>query len=388
MLTGPAGPASTRSVRQHNLGLVLAQVVAASTLDDPEVGVTRARLASGTGLTKATVSALVDELIRTRLAVELEQARGARGRPGSPVRLNPDGPCGLGVEINVDYVRAVVVDLTGRMRAGRTDVGDNRDTPAAATLRRAAMLARSVAADVPECVPAGVVFAVPGLVQHNDRVIRAPNLPRWNGRRVAGAVAGLLPWPADVDNEANLSALAELRFGGDRRQDFILVSGEIGVGAGIVMDGHLFRGVRGYAGELGHVVVDAGGPPCSCGARGCLEQVAGQEALLRGGPATVAELAARARIGNPQAEAVLERAGRALGVALAGVVNVLDVPAVVLGGRYAELGAWLGPPIRAELAERVVAPGPVDVLVSALGADAAALGAAGTVVDRVLTAAR
>ena len=177
------------------------------------------------------------------------------------------------------------------------------------------------------------------------------------------------------------------------------MSGEIGVGAGIVIGGELFRGVRGLGGELGHVTVDPTGPPCSCGGRGCLETVAGQEALLKatglapgpasaisgpGGPA--AELVARAVGGDETTVAAIEKAGRALGIALSAFLNVLDLPTVVLGGLYAELSPWLVGPVTAELADRVVnySWSPTEVVVSSLGGDASVRGAAGISTRRII----
>jgi predicted NBD/HSP70 family sugar kinase len=231
---------------------------------------------------------------------------------------------------------------------------------------------------------------------------RAPNLPGWRAIDLAAAFGTALQLPVTADNEANLAALAQLWFGDSTRsRDFVLVSGEIGIGAGIILDGRLYRGVRGHAGELGHVVVDPAGPPCGCGANGCLEQVAGQEALLaRAGivgetgtplaaPAgAIAELTARARAGDRRAREALRAAGTALGIAIAGLVNVVDVPVVVLGGLYARLGEWLVDPIRAELDRRVVSRewAPVEIAVSDFGSDAAVRGAAGSVIKALIAA--
>ena len=159
------------------------------------------------------------------------------------------------------------------------------------------------------------------------------------------------------------------------------------------------RGVKGLGGELGHVTVDPRGLACSCGGRGCLERVAGQEALLEalglplragtalGNPArAIAELVRRALADEPGTVLALERAGAALGVALSALLNVLDLPTVILGGLYAELAPWLVATVAAELRDRVVSYSwsPVEILVSSLGADAAVRGAAGITIERIL----
>jgi predicted NBD/HSP70 family sugar kinase len=184
--------------------------------------------------------------------------------------------------------------------------------------------------------------------------------------------------PVAVDNEANLAALSELRTTGG--PSFVYVSGEIGIGAGIVLDGVLYRGMRGWSGEIGHVSVHPDGPECRCGARGCLERYAGQEAILRAaGVATLAEV-------DETAAPALAEAASALGLALAGVVNLLDVDTVVLGGSYAPLVPWLRDGIAAELHRHVLTAGlaPTTLRAAALGADAAMRGAADAVLREVL----
>jgi predicted NBD/HSP70 family sugar kinase len=392
-------PARQDALRQHNLALVLQRIAA----DEP---VSRARIAARTGLTKSTVSSLVDDLASARLVTELgPEARGRIGRPGSDLTLNRDGFVGIGLEINVDYIAVCVTDLVGQVRYLRTRPRDSRGQSPARVLARAVRMTRTAvaAAEADRLTVAGLAVAVPGLVEADRGLLRlAPNLG-WVDVPVAEILAdrlGASDLPVLVDNEANLAALGELWFGGhDDLADFVHVSGEIGVGGGIVVGGELFRGVRGFAGEIGHVTVRPDGPRCRCGARGCLEQVAGQEAILRAAGLTgavgtslgqprgsVAELLARARDGEPDTLRAVESAGRALGVGLAATVNVVDPSAVVLGGLYAALEPWLSKPLLEELRERVIAHpwSPVRVLASRLGPDAAVRGAAGSVVKRVL----
>jgi predicted NBD/HSP70 family sugar kinase len=371
----PTAPAGQHTVRRHNLALVLGAVAAAGRS-------TRARVADATGLTRATVSVLADQLLAAGLLDELAPDRGVPGRPGNPLRLNPGGPGGLGVEVNVDYLGACVVGLDGTVRAQHVMAFDARAAAPGMAVRRAAHLAERARADAGVSI-AGTVLALPGLVDHGGMLRRAPNLPGWDGVAVAEMLGALLGTDVDASNEANLAALAEAAATGLR--DFVHVSGEVGVGGGVVRDGRLYTGVGGFAGELGHVVVDPDGPPCSCGGAGCLEQLAGLDALLRtAGVRGVDELAARAT--DPVPGAALERAGRALGIALAATVNLLDVREVVLGGVHARLAPWLTGALQSELDRRVVSRelAPVRVHVSELGPYAAVRGAAGSVVSRVV----
>ena len=369
-------PAGQHTVRRHNRGLVLRTVAA----DEP---VSRARVAARTGLTRGTVSSLVEELLGAGLLAELAAARGATGRPANPLQLNRSGPAGLGVEIGVDAVGACVVDLTGAVRAQWVVASDHRTWPARAGLEAAAELAAEVVGQAGLPI-AGVGLAVPGVVA-GGVLERAPNLPLWRDVDVHARVAAVLApvvgdVPVTVGNEADLAALGEHRThaAGD---DFIYVSGGVGVGAGIVLGGRLFHGSGGRAGELGHVVVDPTGPRCTCGGRGCLERAAGLEVLCRAaGVADLDALAAATDRGEPAADAALRAGGHALGVALAGAVNLLDVPVVVLGGGYPRLGPVLRDAVADELARRVVWRSTVSVRVSAHTASAALVGAATFVV--------
>jgi predicted NBD/HSP70 family sugar kinase len=384
-------------MRDHNLGVVLRAIAGGD-------GVSRAEVAATIGLTKATVSSLVDELATAGLVADAGPAGNSMGRPGQALRPHPSGPVGVGIEINVDYLACCVLDLAGTVRHEDVVLTDNRDRRVSAVLDEAAALTqRAMAAAAAEGLPvAGVTVAVPGLVRAATGLLAAaPNLG-WTRVALTDELTRRLPadGPAvGVENEANLAALGELWFGGRSRTDFIHVSGEIGIGAGVVVGGELFRGRNGFAGELGHITVDPDGPACGCGARGCLEQVAGQEAILRAAglpPSTGTSLAApsgplsrlveRAEAGDRAVVRTIGRAGRALGIALAGMVNVLDLDVIVLGGMFAPLALWLRGPVRSELADRVLGARWTDphVEVSRLGWHAAVRGAAGTVVDRIV----
>ncbi|MYX35343.1 MULTISPECIES: ROK family transcriptional regulator [unclassified Streptomyces] len=365
--------------------------------------VSRAAVAAEVGLTRATVSTLVDELLATGLLVELGTQRpGTVGRPGTALALNDSGPAGLGAEVGVDHLAAVAVDLRGTVRARARVEADNRGRPAQEVLRELAVLVAEVRQEARAAGlgPAGLTLAVPGLVGRDRQVVmRAPNLgwedvdaAGWFERSGGGGLA-TSPVPVTVENEANLGALAELWLGGHEGvTDFVHVSAEIGIGAALVVDGRLFRGARGFAGELGHVPVHPTGPRCSCGARGCLEQYAGEEAVLRAAgiaperPDALKALQAAASQGDPAALKALAAAGAAFGIALSGAVNLLDPQAVVLGGTLASLAPWLRSAVERELGRRVTdRQWRADaVRVSRLGREGVLLGAAYSVVRAVL----
>jgi predicted NBD/HSP70 family sugar kinase len=384
-----AGPASQAGMRRQNLALVMGAVAAGGPLS-------RAAVAARTGLTRAAVSSLVEELLAGGLLTEGGAAPSGRvGRPGTALTVNTEGPAGLGLEVGVTHLSACLVDLSGTVRAAeRVESADRDRDPAAVLDRLAALAAELTQRQTPSA--AGVMVAVPGLIGTAPGVVaHAPNLG-WRSVPVADLLRDRLPAPlarlaVSVDNEANLGAQAE-RWLGHGAADAVHVSAEAGIGAALVVGGRLFRGAAGYAGELGHVPVHPQGPPCACGARGCLEQYAGQAAVLRAAGLAdlrgdrIAELARRAAAREPAVLRALERAGGALGTALAGAVNLIDPAAVVLGGAYAELGEWLLPAMRRELTARVaVRPwDPAALTVSELGRRGPVLGAAMMTVRQII----
>lgn len=393
------GLANQRAVRRHNLGVVLRHV----SEHGPR---SRATIALETGLNKTTVSSLVTELIGLDLLVErgLEQ-RGTVGRPGQVVELSGSGVVALGLEINVDYLAVRALDLTGAERYRSIDVRDNRRIEVDAVLDRLASLAGVALEEVQTSGlrPVGATVALPGLVDaESGTLLVAPNLG-WTDVPVVDGLHDRLAGPAyplAADNEANLAALAELWEGTARGlSDVLYVSGEIGVGAGIIVRGELFRGSQGFGGEFGHMTVDPNGRPCACGSRGCLETIVGLEALLEragldpadaatttGSGQPVSELAGRARMGDEQALAALRDSGRWLGLAIASAANLLNFQAVVLGGFFAQLATWLAAPIARELETHVLASQWVvpRLLPSTLGPEAAVRGAAAQSLRRVL----
>ena len=306
----------------------------------------------------------------------------------------------------MDYLAACVVDLTGSVRHREVLHADQRPHSARDVLVSLDRLARSTteAARALGLELAGAALAVPGLVQgHTVRL--APNLG-WRDVEIPDEIAGT---SVLVDNEANLGALGELLTNPRVGRDFLYVSGEIGIGAGLVVGGELLRGARGFSGEIGHVAVHLNGPACHCGAFGCLERYAGQEAIARAagithaapppergsavvnGPLltaplrTAADIAASARAGDRRALNALDAAGTALGIVLAGMVSLIDVDTIILGGIYTRLEPWLHNNIARELGERVLAAewAPVAIRPSVLAEDAAMVGAATSVVRTV-----
>ncbi|MFC5800092.1 ROK family transcriptional regulator [Streptomyces formicae] len=397
-----AAPVDQVAVRRVNLVRVLGEVRSAGPLS-------RATVARHTGLTRATVSSLVAELIERRLLRETDyQQDGTVGRPGRRLEIDGRGVAALGLEVNSRYLAAWSMDLAGRTLQERRLVHDATRQDAGHTIRTLAGLAAELidSARGAGAHTAGIGVAVPGPVDIATGFVRsAPNL-HWHDVPVGALLRDLLGLPDEVsvvvDNEANLAALAERGHGQSRAADLVYVTGEAGIGAGIVAGGALLRGSGGFSGELGHIQVDPGGERCACGRIGCLETKVGLPAAMRtaapdlangaaAGAAAydpqeqAAELLRRATEGDPQALTGLDAIGRWLGIGLAIPVNLLNPDVIVLGGYFAAVAPYLMPAAMRELRERAVAGDAAVCRVtgSALGFTAAVRGAADVIVEEI-----
>ncbi|MCC5580797.1 ROK family transcriptional regulator [Microtetraspora sp. AC03309] len=385
-------PADFTDVRATNLAVVLRFV-------RENAPCSRADIAASTGLNKATVSSLVADLIDRRLLRETGLTENRVGRPATMLVLDGSPYAAIGVEVNVDYITAVAVDLKGeellnwrRSFPGSTSSAGQAIAAVAAIARRVVSRMSKEARQV-----LGLTVAVPGLVDVQGAVRIAPNLG-WHDVDLCGDLAKALRdpgFPVMVDNDANLGALAERRFGPHGNvDDLVYITGEVGVGAGVIMDGRLRRGGRGYTGEIGHIQIDPLGPDCRCGRRGCIEATAGIGAVLArtapdASPADleleIDEIVQRARGGDREVLDLLAEVGANLGKGLAVVANLVNPEVIVLGGYYVPLAPWLLAPAEEEMFRRAIAPGGggCRLEVSTLGYGAAALGAAARVLDSV-----
>jgi predicted NBD/HSP70 family sugar kinase len=384
----PDVPADQTAVRRANLGVVLRTIA-------QQGQCSRARVAAETGLTRGTVSSLVAELIDLGLVCETggTEPRGV-GRPGVSLELAGQ-VVGVGVEVNVDCVAVVVETLSGSLLVARRVVHDLRGVvPEAVIDEVAAEVLDALAAAGRGVRPVGVCVAVAGLVARDGgSVVVAPNLG-WHDVALADALRERIGMRVEVENEANLAALAEHWCGAAQDvESFVSVFGEIGVGGGVMLAGRLYRGSRGFGGEIGHMVVRPGGDPCACGSRGCLETYVGQEAIARragvddaGARGVVAELVRRASGRDSAALDAIDGAGRDLGQALASVVNLFDVQVVVLGGSFAALAPWLRGAVEDAIGASALSPSwsAGEVRISTLGEQAAVRGAAASPLRRLL----
>ncbi|MFT4083166.1 MAG: ROK family protein [Nocardioides sp.] len=368
-----SSPGSTASLRNANQQRVLDVLRAEGS--HPH---TQADLARTTGLAPATVSNIVRDLS----AAGLVEAESGSGRRGSSIWLSRSAGLVAGVDFGHTHVAVAIGDLTGRVLA-------EEFRPLEATHRYADSLA--LAARLLDNLTGSlssrrdavlrVGMGIPAPVTR-DVVLAAGILPGWQGIDARTVAQQVFKLPVDVENDANLGALAEHRQGVARgHSNSVFVKLSSGVGAGIVLNNQLFHGASGTAGELGHLTLDEQGPLCRCGGRGCLEAYSSTGTVLSmmSGllpDATLDDVIAAGRRGNVAAQRALEDAGLHLGWGLAGVVTLLNPEVVVVGGDMARAGELLLDSARIGLRRHALdAVATTPVYASELGERASLVGA-------------
>lgn len=367
-----AGPAERKALpadaRRHNRALVLRSLLRSGPLS-------RADLARATHLTRVTTSDLVAELLGEGLVEELgPRTDQAVGKPATLLGVVPDAALVVALDLSDDArFTGALVDLLGKAREHRSVERRGR------TGAEAAALAAGLAADLAAAAGRpllGAGVGSPGVVGPSGVVVEAPNLG-WYGVDLAAAVRAAVPCPVHVANDANAAALGELALGEGEHRSLLLVKIGHGVGAGVVVDGHLVLGTHYAAGEIGHVVVSERGDRCACGRTGCLETVLAAPLLRR-------RLAAAPD--RKAAASVLRTAGRRLGIALAPVVSTLNLREVVVSAPLDLLDEPFRKAALDTIRQRTMpAVGEaVDLRFTSLGEDDVLLGAAVLVLEREL----
>lgn len=370
-------------VRHHNLSVVLQRLHAAGPM-------TRSQLAAATGLSRSTIADLVGDLSAFGLVAEGPgRTPSGPGRPSPEVRCRPEGAVVLALEFAVDFLAVATVGLGGHVFDRRRTARPRQRRLPDRVVADAALLAEPLLAALPaDHRLAGVGVAVAGITRRSDGLVHlAPNLG-WRDAPLGELLrAQLGEQRIVVANEADLGALAEHRRGvrpGVR--NLVYVSGEVGIGAGVIVDGEPLLGAAGYAGEAGHTLINPAGRRCGCGATGCWETEAGEAALLRHagsgvtptGLASLDALGARAAVGEKAVLTAMAEVGRWLGIGVGNLINLFNPEVVVLGGLYHRFFPYLEAAVmRAARTRALAAPWEqVTIAPSRLGADAALVGAA------------
>ena len=391
-------------VRESNLSSVLRLIY-------EEAPLSRAQLAIRTGLNKSTVSSLVEDLLVRRLIREAGINSVGTGRPATLLEINPQAGCTVSVELGVDFVAVGLTDFLGKI-LWRKKVGVDPTESQGKMLDTAKVLIEKALASCDEMgFPVlGVSFSIPGTVDLDaGLVIFAPNL-NWHNVPLRDKFFKSTGLKVFIENDANAAALGEHLFGVARQlRDFVFVFAGVGLGGGLFLNGQLYRGKGGYAGEIGHTAIMAEPfqRPCHCGRLGCWETYANQHSIIQrvqtrlgaGEISVIPKLMTdknsmlsldiikqAADVGDGIALDALAEAGTAMGIGFAGLVNIFNPEKIILGGPVSVVGEYLLPSIRESVKKHAMTEIAVqtDVGLSAFGPEASLIGAAAVVVDDVL----
>ncbi|HEX3959249.1 MAG TPA: ROK family transcriptional regulator [Trebonia sp.] len=359
-------------------------------------GTSRPELVRATGLSRATVSSLVADMIAAGLVREdngsAEPENRPMGRPAQPLSLSRSAAYAVGADIGHAHVRVALCDLHGTPVWEQAEVKEV-DTAPHETLDLAAGLIERALREclVPRKRVLGLGAGIASPVRSDGALVADGIMPGWVGIRPGAELQRRTGLAAQLVNDANAGALAEHRYGAGRgTDDMIYVRLSAGIGAGIVTAGRLLLGTGGLAGEIGHLLVAQAGPVCRCGNRGCLETVASPVAIARllqdswGRTVTPDDLPRLLAGNNAGALRVIEDAGEAIGHALAALVTLLNPQMIVIGGDLAVAGDRLAGPIRRTIARYAVpsAVPQVTIVTGELGSSAEVRGAASRVLAR------
>ena len=351
----------------------------------------RAELTRLTGLNRSTIGALTTDLASVGLVREGAPVGNGVGRPSIVVAPNSTKVYALAFDVRVERTVAAVVGLGGVVLGRREVHHPRRATPPEEVVAEIAALGRECMGEMPAgAICVGVGLAVPGVVRSHDGLVRfAPNmgwvdvpLAEMLGRALATSL------PIIVGNDADFGAISEhVRGAAAGADNIIFLSGEVGVGGGIILGGRLMVGAGGYGGEIGHMVVNPDGRPCRCGRTGCWETEIGEDAVLSelgGRPGDeLDDLLPPHSEGTPPPE--LPRVGRWLGIGLANLVNIFNPEVVVFGGLLGRVFPLIGEHLREQFDTALVAPREqVRLALPTLGHDSPLLGAAEAVFGPLL----
>ncbi len=383
-------------VRENNIRLVLDIIREAG-------AISRVDIAHATQLSRSTITNIVNELLPTGLVRETGTVNSIVGRRPILLEFDYGARIVLGVDMGATHLTVAATNLGGQVLAIRHEDYPVAADPGGSINRIVALLAevQASAGYSPERV-LGIGIGVPAPLE-GDRLDRLSPiiLPQWVGIDLKRELEAATQHSIFLDNDANVGALAEKWWGHGRDvPNFAFIKLGTGVGCGLIIDGSVYRGAGGTAGEIGHSSIDPNGPVCRCGLNGCLEALTGAPAIIEAvqcylaagrqsqlaGAFTVAEVAAAARAGDPVATEVITTAGRYLGIAIANLLNLVNPGLIVLWGGITDASEMLLTQLRQTVRERSFSKSTAEAIIttSRLGEDAIAIGAATLVIQQTL----
>lgn len=334
-------------IKKINKSIVLEAIIKKSPIS-------RAAIAQMTGLTKATVSTLVNELIESKLACEIGTGQSSGGRKPVLLLFNKAAGCAVGIDLGVNYILSVLTDLEGNIiEESRIPLADLSIDSVIAELKASirALVDRAPAS------PYGIVgigIGVPGITDDKGTLLFAPNLG-WENLHIQEIIEKEFHIPVTIDNEANAGAIGEKQFGaGQKETDLIYISVGIGIGTGIIIKGELYRGSSGFSGEMGHISIEANGRKCRCGNLGCWELYASENALFEQAHAllplsfpagqTAVDIALLVHLAEQGTEEVIRlfaQMGQYLGLGVINIMNTFNPKLIIIGSRLTAAEPWL-----------------------------------------------
>jgi len=339
-------------------------------------GISRAELAQRMDLSRAAMTAIVNDLLETSVVRETESRNGQNGRPPIILEINPARGFVAGIDMGASHLSIVLTDYSAQV-IDEVEVPFNiADGPVTCLGQANTLLTDLLKKN--ELTPASlsaIGMGVPGpIASEAGTVFAPPIMPGWDNYPIQANLEEKWNLPVSLNNDAELGALGEWAYGAGRGENFLAyIKVGTGIGSGILLNGQVYRGATGSAGEIGHLTIEENGPLCECGNAGCLEALAGgraiarqaQEAIRKGnrtllaslGPVeqiTARDVASAARRGDLVSQQIISRAGSYLGIALAGLVNLFNPRTIVVGGGVAQVGDLLLQPIRDTIARRSI----------------------------------
>jgi len=340
-------------------------------------GISRAELAHRMELSRAAMTAIVNDLLESDIVHETESRNGQSGRPPILLQINPARGRVVGIDMGATHLIVALADLSA-------PIIDEIEIPFDITLGPVPCLAQTDALlselleknDIRLERILAIGMGVPGpIVSQVGSVIAPPIMPGWDGYPIKKEMENKWRVPISLSNDAELGMLGEWAYGAGRGEEHLAyIKVGSGIGAGLLMNGQVYQGATGSAGEIGHLTIEENGPLCDCGSNGCLEALAGGKAIARQGREAVAsgkttllasmgppeELTARdvvaaARRGDLPSQQIITRAGSYLGIAIAGVVNLFNPRVVIIGGGVSQIGDLFLEPIRETVRRRSLA---------------------------------
>ena len=371
---------SKKNVRNINKHVIL------SLIQFTSGGIARAELARQLGLSRSAITTIINDLMETGTIRESAKKTGTSGRPRTLLEITPEAGFVAGIDMGAKHLRIAISNFRAQVLSEKEIPFDISKDPNLCIQQADELLKELLTeAGLKLTQLEAIGFGVPGPISSDvGMVIAPPIMPGWDQFPIRKTLEDMWGLPVSVNNDAELGALGEWAYGAGRdASDLAYIKVGTGIGAGLLIDGRIYRGSTGSAGEIGHLTINIEGPLCTCGNRGCLEALSGGDAIARQAREAVKKktytrlanipldevsaksVARAAQRGDLISQKIMEKAGENLGIALAGLVNIFNPDMIVVGGGVAQIGDLFLEPIRKTVKERSTPAATTNVRITA-----------------------